>query len=93
MTFEKFNALPYKKKIDLIGSKVMGWTPGSGHMAEWNPLENIEDAWMIVRIMILSNFGVEFSGPIFKPENKYLTIDGYFLGAAPSAWQPYTLSE
>ena len=47
MTFDAFNALSYGEKIDLLGMKVMGWTSGSGHMADWNPLEKIEDAWML----------------------------------------------
>lgn len=47
MTVEEFKALPEKEKIDLIGWKVMGWTPGSGHMAEWNPIQEMGAAWSV----------------------------------------------
>lgn len=51
MTVDEFLALPEKEQIALVGSRVMGWTPGSGHFEGWNPLGDIAAAWEALRKM------------------------------------------
>jgi hypothetical protein len=65
-----------QEKFELLATKVLGWTAGRdfeirqgrlcfyswGRWKEWNPLQNIADAWMIVEKLRVAGFGVNVFG-------------------------------
>ncbi len=57
---------------------------GEGAARQWSPSTDIAAAWQVVEVMTArmgyDNIGFLWQGPLFKPEHRYMTAEGYPLG-------------